>query len=65
MGATHFGMRLNQALDKIAQWCDDNALQINLAKTSYQSFSLAHTTINPKLKINQQNRSIHISWDDS
>ena len=49
--------KLNQALDKIAQWCDDNALQINLAKTAYQSFSLAHTTINPKLKIKEMSIS--------
>ncbi|VDO11525.1 unnamed protein product, partial [Rodentolepis nana] len=40
---------LNGALKLLANWCDNNGMVINTAKTAFQTFSLAHHSINPLL----------------
>ncbi|VDO12716.1 unnamed protein product [Rodentolepis nana] len=41
---------LNCALKLLANWCDNNGMVINTAKTAFQTFSLAHHSINPILR---------------
>ncbi|VDN96994.1 unnamed protein product [Rodentolepis nana] len=41
---------LNCALKQLANWCDNNGMVINTAKTAFQTFSLAHHSINPLLR---------------
>jgi len=41
---------LNTALATLEEWCERNNMTINTSKTAFQSFSLAHKTIHPRLK---------------
>jgi hypothetical protein len=41
---------LNKALAVLEEWCDRNSMKINTTKTAFQSFSLAHKTIHPRLR---------------
>ncbi|VDO10935.1 unnamed protein product [Rodentolepis nana] len=41
---------LNCALKLLANWCDNNGMVINTAKTAFQTFSLARHSINPLLR---------------
>jgi len=41
---------LNKALAILEDWCDRNNMKINTSKTAFQSFSLAHKTIHPRLR---------------
>jgi hypothetical protein len=41
---------LNKALATLEEWCERNNMKINTSKTAFQSFSLAHKTIHPRLK---------------
>jgi len=41
---------LNKALTTLEEWCERNNMKINTSKTTFQSFSLAHKTIHPRLK---------------
>ena len=41
---------LNKALAELEEWCERNNMKINTSKTAFQSFSLAHKTIHPRLK---------------
>jgi len=41
---------LNKALATLEKWCERNNMKINTSKTAFQSFSLAHKTIHPRLK---------------
>jgi hypothetical protein len=41
---------LNKALTVIEEWCERNNVKINTIKTAFQSFSLAHKTMHPRLR---------------
>jgi hypothetical protein len=41
---------LNKALAVLEEWCERNNMKINTTKTAFQSFSLAHKTIHPRLR---------------
>jgi hypothetical protein len=41
---------LNKALAVLEKWCERNNMKINTPKTVFQSFSLAHKTIHPRLR---------------
>jgi hypothetical protein len=41
---------LNKALTILEDWCERNNTKLNASKTAFQSFSLAHKTIHPKLR---------------
>jgi len=41
---------LNKLLATLEEWCERNTIKINTSKTAFQSFSLAHKTIHPRLK---------------
>ena len=41
---------LNKALAILEEWCERNNMKINTSKTAFQSFSLAHKTIHPRLR---------------
>jgi len=40
---------LNKALPTLEEWCERNNMKVNTSKTAFQSFSLAHKTIHPRL----------------
>ena len=41
---------LNKALAILEEWCERNNMKINTSKTAFQSFSLAHKSIHPRLR---------------
>jgi hypothetical protein len=41
---------LNKALAILEDWCERNNMKIYNSKTAFQSFSLAHKTIHPRLR---------------
>jgi len=41
---------LNKELATLEEWCERNNMKISTSKTAFQSFSLAHKTIHPRLK---------------
>ena len=56
---------LNDSLKLLANWSDDNGMVINTMKTAYQTFSLAHHSISPKIMyknttLQQKNESTYL-----
>ena len=45
-----FLLSINKALATLEEWCERNNMKINTSKTAFQSFSLVHKTIHPRLK---------------
>ena len=42
--------KLSKALTILEEWCERNNMKINTSKTAFQSFSLSHKTIHPRLR---------------
>ena len=41
---------ISEALAVLEEWCERNNMKVNTSKTAFQSFSLAHKTIHPRLR---------------
>ena len=45
--------RINEALQKLSEWCRNNNMAINTTKTNYQIFTLAHKIPHFSIQINE------------